>query len=188
MVYTLYSRNIAPTTFAVRTDGDVRSLLPGIRRLMQEKGATVDGDVMTGTDYAGREWRQERLLAGLLIFLGATAILISAVGIYGLLSYMVSGRSAELGIRIALGAQPSKIIYMIIRESNVPVAAGILLGVFASFASARWIQSILFGISNYDPATMLVSAIVLVLTAAAAAWVPAWRASRIDPIRGLRSE
>jgi predicted permease len=188
MVYVPYAQRIAPTTFAVRTGGDPRLLIPAIRRLMQEKGVAVDGDVMTGTAYVAREWRQEKLLAELSLFFGTIAVFISWLGIYALLSYIVTGRRAEIGLRMALGAQPSQVLAIVLRESIAPIAAGILLGALASLAGTRWIQTILFGISSGDPLTLTVSAILLSICALIAALLPAWRASRIDPLRALRCD
>jgi len=188
MVYVLYGQRIAPTTFAVRTDSDSRLFIRVIRRLMQQRGVAVDGDVMTGTDYVEREWRQEKLLAGLLLFFGTIAVVISSLGVFALLSYMVSGRVAEIGLRMALGAQRSRVIASVLCEAIAPVAAGILFGAFASIGGTRWIQSILFGVSEGDHLTLIVPAMILSLTALIAALLPAWRASRIDPMRALRCE
>jgi predicted permease len=189
MVYVTYPfPRMAPTTFAVRTVGDARALVSAIRRLMQEKAATVDGDVMTGIAYVERGWRQERLLAAFLFFFGLLALLISCVGIYGLLAYSVTGRTGEIGIRMALGAQTPAVIRLVTRESVVPVAAGILLGTLTFFAGVRWIESILFGISKSDPFTIIPAGTTLLLTAGIASVIPARRASRIDPMRALRSD
>jgi predicted permease len=190
MVYVPYpfSRRSSPSTFAVRTSGDPRTLVPALRRLMADAGANVDGDVMVGSTYVEREWRKERLLAGFLVFFGILALAISCLGIYGMLAYTVTWRTSEIGIRMALGAQRPAVVRMVIRESLLPVAAGILLGLAGALALTRWVESILFGVSKHDPLTIGAAALLFLLTAGIAAFVPARRASRIDPTHALRYE
>ena len=155
---------------------------------MADAGASVDGDVMTGVAYKEREWRKERLLAGFSILFGTLALIISCLGIYGLLAYTATWRTSEIGIRMALGAQRPAVIRMIVRESLIPVSAGIGVGVAAAFAFTRFIESILFGVSKHDPWTIIAAALVFLMSAAIAAFLPAKRASRIDPMRALRYE
>jgi predicted permease len=190
MVYGAYPfpRQIAPSTFAIRTAGDVRPLVPVLRRLMQDSSASVDGDVMTGIAYVEREWRCERLMAAFLTFFGALALVISCLGIYGMLAYTVTWRTPEIGIRMALRRPP------VGRGSNggpgnpVSVTAGLLCGSIAALALMRSIEALLFGVSKADPVSTIAASLLLVLTAAAAAFMPARRASRIDPMRALRYE
>jgi macrolide transport system ATP-binding/permease protein len=190
MVYGAYPfpRQTAPSTFAIRTNGDVRPLVPVLRRLMQDSNASVDGDVMTGIAYVEREWRRERLLAAFLTFFGALALVISCLGIYGMLAYTVSSRTPEIGIRMALGAHRRAVVRMVLRESLASVAAGAVCGSLAALALVRSLETFLFGRSKTDPISIAAASILLVLTAGVAAFLPARRASKIDPMRALRYE
>jgi len=190
MVYAEYPfpRQTSPSTLAVRTAGDVRPLVPAIRRLMQDTKASVDGDVMTGIAYVEREWRRERLLAAFLAFFGVLALLISCLGIYGMLAYTVTSRTPEIGIRMALGAHSRAVIRMVLRESLLSVLAGLVCGSLAALVLVRSIEALLFGVSKADPVSIAGASILLAITAAAAAFVPARRASRIDPMGALRYE
>ena len=163
-------------------------LVEPIRRLMADAGAQVDGDVMTGVAYQEREWRRERMLSGFLLFFGALALIISCMGVYGVLAHNVSSRTSEFGIRMALGAQRLAVIRMVLAESVAPVAMGMVVGIAAALMLTRFVESILFGVSKHDPWTVAGAAIVLLLTATTAALVPARRASRIDPMTALRYE
>jgi hypothetical protein len=192
MVYVAYPigprARTVPTTFAARTRGDSQLLVPTLRRMMLDAGANVDGDVMTGVAYKEREWKKERLLMGFLVFFGLLALLISCLGIYALLAYSVNWRTAEIGIRMALGAQRPAVIRMVVRESLVPVIVGIGAGLVAAALLTRYVESILFGVSKYDPWTIAAASLVLAFAAALAALLPARRAARIEPIRALRYE
>src|SRR5438874_2473730 len=127
-------------TFAVRSAGDSQSLVGPIRRLMAGIGAQVDGDVMTGVAYQEREWRRERLLSGFLAFFGMLALVISCMGVYGVLASYVGSRTSELGLRMALGAQRMDVIRLIIAESLGSVATGIVVGLVAAFALTRFVE------------------------------------------------
>src|SRR5262249_47247860 len=150
-----------PATLAVRTSLNVAALIPTIRRLMQDGGANVDGDVMTGDAYVQKEWRRERLLASTLVLFSVLAVAISCLGIYGTLSYLVISRTPEIGIRMALGARTRAVIRMVLFESLLPVGAGIALGWAAGFILARWVESLLFGVSRNDLVSTIAAAAVL---------------------------
>jgi ABC-type antimicrobial peptide transport system permease subunit len=189
MVYVPYpSRAIEPTTLALRTAGDPRPLLPTIRRIVAGLGTRIDGDVTTGVEYKDSKFAQERLLAVLLFGFGSIALGVCSLGIYGLLTYTVSRRTPEIGLRMALGAQRADVIRLVFHESLWSVAAGIAVGLMAAFALTRLVESTLFGVSKHDPWTLAGAAIVLLLTATAAAFAPARRASRTDPMTALRYE
>jgi ABC-type antimicrobial peptide transport system permease subunit len=132
--------------------------------------------------------QQERLLTNLLIAFGAVALLLSSIGIYGMLAYLVTRRTPEIGIRMALGARPAAVITMVLRESVAPVGVGLALGAAVAIAAARWVNALLFGVAAYDPRTIAGAASVFLTIAAVAALLPALRASRIDPLGALRSE
>ena len=132
--------------------------------------------------------RTERDSAVLFGLLAAIALLIAIAGVYGVVAYSVSQRTREMGIRIALGARHSQVIGEIVRESAWPVAIGIVMGLAGAAVAARTIASLLFEIQSTDPPTYAATAVALGLTALAAAWVPARRAGRVDPVTALRAE
>jgi len=189
MVYVSYpSRAIEPTTLALRTAGDPRPLIPTIRRIVAGLDTRIDGDVTTGVEYKNSKFAQERLLAALLVGFGSIGLGVCCLGIYGLLTYTVSRRTPEIGLRMALGAQRADVIRLVFHESLWSVAAGIATGLIAAAALTRFVESTLFGVSNHDPWTLAGAAILLLLTATSAALVPARRASRTDPMTALRCE
>jgi putative ABC transport system permease protein len=124
----------------------------------------------------------------LVLLFAAAALLLASLGIYGVVSYSVGQRSAEMGIRIALGAAPASIRRMVLWQGLTPVLAGLVAGVAASLALGRLLASLLFGVAAGDPATVSVVVLLLTLVAAVATYVPARRATRVDPVRALREE
>ena len=131
---------------------------------------------------------KERILALLAGFFGALALLLSAIGLYGVVSHGVGARRAEIGIRMALGATPVSVIALVVRRIAFLMSIGVLAGVPISIWSARSVSALLFGLQPYDPATYLSAAAMLLTAGAAAAWVPARRAARMNPAITLRAE
>ena len=174
-------------TFAVRTPGDPTALLPAIREMLASKDPNVPiYDAGTQLEWIDRNVAQERRFAMLLVLFGAIAVLLACSGIYGTFAYLVTRRTSEIGIRMALGAPRQQVIRMVIRESLLPVAAGVLLGLAGAVALTRFVRSMLFGVQPADPFTMILAVLFLLLTAALAAFLPTRRASRIDPMLALR--
>jgi ABC-type antimicrobial peptide transport system permease subunit len=131
---------------------------------------------------------QDRTTARLAVVFGCVALTLAAVGLYGVLSYGIARRTGEIAVRIALGAQPGRVIAMILRETSGLVVAGLALGAGLAYAGSRLIDSRLYGIAPQDPLTLALAAGLLVLVALSAAYVPAQRASRLDPMAALRQE
>jgi ABC-type antimicrobial peptide transport system permease subunit len=120
--------------------------------------------------------------------LAGLALLLATVGIYAVVSYVVSGRTQEIGIRMALGADGGSVARLVMRQSLPPVAIGAALGVAGTMALARWMRTLLFEVDATDPATLAGVTALLVLVAVVAAIAPARRASRLDPLAALRAE
>ncbi len=131
---------------------------------------------------------RERMIADLSSAFGALALILAAVGLYGVLAYSVARRTREIGIRIALGSKTGDILWLVGREAFMLVGAGAAVGFGLSIAAGELISNRLYGVAPTDPATLLMATMVLFVIAVAAACIPAWKASRIDPITALRQE
>jgi predicted permease len=176
-----------PVTLTVRTSLSPSQLVPTIRRAVGELHANVStfGET-TVAELRERQLRQERLLSVLLLGFGTITLLVSCLGIYGLLSYAVARRRSEISVRMAIGAGVPHVVRMIVADSVVPVAAGAVAGVLGAVALARSAESLLFGVSSLDPLAVAGAAMALLVLAAVAAAIPARAAARIDPVLALR--
>jgi predicted permease len=175
--------------FEVRTHGPAAAMVEPLRRLI----ASVDSNIPvpsinTVDERLDRRLSQERILARLTLTLSLAALALAAIGLYGVLSYGVAWRRAEIGVRIALGAQPGEVVWMILRQSGTLVIGGLVAGVALSLGVGKILESQVFGLSPQDPATFAVSIAVLLVVAMGAAALPAWRASQVDPMVALRQE
>jgi ABC-type antimicrobial peptide transport system permease subunit len=130
----------------------------------------------------------QRFSALLLGLFAGTAMLLASVGIYSVLSYIVRGRRREIGIRTALGAQTGDVLRLVIVEGMSPTLVGIAVGAIAALASAKVLKKLVFGVSASDPLTLAAVAATLALVALIASMVPAYRASRLDPVKALRAD
>jgi predicted permease len=180
---------VAGMDLVVKARGEPAAALAAVRRTLHE----VAGDVPVArarpvSDVLSASLARERFFAGVLAFFALLALALGAVGVYGVMSYQVAGRRGEFGIRMALGATPRRILRGALGDGLVPVWLGIAAGLAGTLASARLLSSLLFGVGPMDPPIVAVSALVLVGVAAAAIWIPARRAARVDPVRALRSE
>src|SRR5262249_2801728 len=139
-------------------------------------------------DQIGRSLVQQKLVARLASFFGLLALLLACIGLYGVLSYAVARRTNEIGIRMALGARAGNIHWIVLRGAMTLVLAGVALGVLASLAATRTASTLLYGLEPNDPLTITVATLLLLSIAAFAAYLPARRASRVDPMVALRDE
>jgi macrolide transport system ATP-binding/permease protein len=189
-VYLRYPRAGAlyVTTYAVRTDGDVRPLMSAVRRVIAARGIAPAGDVRTGIDYRDSITSRERLLTSLLIAFAGISLFITCLGVYGVLAYSVSWRTAEIGLRMAVGARPANVMWMVVRESLAPLVCGLTAGIAGAMTLGRSLESVLFRVFAHDPVTLTVAAFVLCLAGLAASCLPARRACAIDPVPALRCE
>jgi ABC-type antimicrobial peptide transport system permease subunit len=137
-------------------------------------------------DVVAAAMSQPRLAQSVLLLFGALALILAAIGLYGVLSYVVSERQHEIGIRMAIGAEPAGVRSMVLRQGLSLAIAGVIIGAVASFALARLIQGLLHGVTPHDPATFSIVPAVLLFVALFASWVPAWRATRVSPLKALR--
>jgi ABC-type antimicrobial peptide transport system permease subunit len=145
-------------------------------------------DVKTLTEQVDQALIQERLVASLSSLFSVLALLLAAVGLYGLMTYAVNRRTGEIGIRMALGAARGQIASMILHETLQLVLMGLGIGIPAAIAATRLIQSELYGLKSTDPMTLAIAISIMASIAAVAAYLPARRASRVEPMVTLRTE
>ena len=176
-------------TFEVRTALDPDRITRDVLQAVKATDSRLPvSEVKTLTEQVDRSLIQERLIASLSSLFGVLALLLAGVGLYGLMIYAVNRRTTELGIRLALGASRRQITNMILRETLQLVLLGLGIGVPAALVAARFIQSELYGLKPADPATLLMAVSLLASLAVFAAYLPARRASRVEPMVALRTE
>ena len=176
-------------TLAVRAEGKSTELTGAISNEVRAIGSDILlTNVTTLDEQVDQSLVQERLVAMLSLFFGLLALLLASIGLYGVMSYDVARRTNEIGIRMALGASANRVVRSVMRETMVWVALGAGLGLGAAFATTRWLESLLFGLKPRDPLTIGLAALVLLAVAAVAGYLPARRASRVDPLVALRNE
>ena len=176
-------------TFEIRYAGDAAALMPPIRGAIArvEPGLTMFR-VTTLEQQTQDSFARERLLAWLASYVGGFAVLLACIGLYGLVSYGVTRRTAEMGLRMALGAEPSSLRRLIVRESLSTVAVGAVAGLLIALAIVRLVRAQLFGVEPYDPLALTAATLLLMAAALLAAYLPARRAGQIDPLTALRHE
>jgi ABC-type antimicrobial peptide transport system permease subunit len=172
----------------VRTTGNPTALLPRIRQSLEAASNHYALRIQTLEQRADQLLLQERVVSMLSSSLGALSILLASIGLYGLISCVVAGRTAEIGIRMAVGAQPPDVLKLILRDVLLLVLTGIVGGAIMLGAASRLVSGMLFGLLPMDPKNLLLSGFILAATGLFAGYVPARRAARIDPIRTLRGE
>jgi len=170
----------------VRTTGDPARLARSIESAIAEVDPNVVLAFRPLVDQVGAGVAQERLVAMLSGFFGALALLLAGLGLYGVTSYAVTRRRAEIGIRMALGAAPASVVRLVLSRVSRLVGLGVLAGAGISLWASTFVAALLYGLEPRDPATLVGSAAVLAAVGVLAGWLPAFRASRIDPADVLR--
>ena len=176
-------------SLSVRTFSDPAQLIPQLRDIVRSVDPNLPiADASTVSNTVSESLSQQRLIARLTSIFGALALALACLGLYGVMSYTVARRSSELGIRIAVGASRGAVLWLVLHQTLLLIGAGLVAGLLLSVLSVHTISSLLFGLSPYDPATMLAATAVLTIVAVAAGLKPAWRAAHINPIEALRVE
>jgi ABC-type antimicrobial peptide transport system permease subunit len=175
--------------FAARVDGDPLALAGPVRRIIREMDPALPmAGVRTLDQIVGQTIARQKFAALLLAGFSLAALLLASVGIYGVLAYAVSERTREVGIRLAVGADPARIVTLILGSGARMAGAGTAIGVFGALALSYLLKTLLFGVSTRDPLTFVAVPLILMTIALLAAWLPARRASKIDPMQALRTQ
>lgn len=175
--------------FEVRYSGDPHAIIAEVRRASNSVDPSLP-IVYKGTlaEQVRASVASQSLVARLSAFFGGLAVLLASIGIYGLMSYGVARRTNEIGIRVALGATRSQVLWLILRQSLLLVGIGLLVGVPIALAADKLVSGMLFGLGPTDPPTMAVAAILLATVSTIAGCIPARRATRIDPLSAIRCD
>jgi ABC-type antimicrobial peptide transport system permease subunit len=172
-----------------RTGGDARGFVPVLRREMSAIDPNSAGlTAMPLSDYISAAWFGPRLASLLLGVLGVISMLLAGVGLYGVMAYSVSQRTREIGIRLALGADPEGVLRMVMRRGVLLALSGIAAGLAISLAATPQIEPLLYRVSPADPVSIAGAALFLIVVAVLASLIPALRATRVDPMVALRQE
>ena len=189
----LYRQDAEPDArsgvFMIRTSGDPGTVLKQVRAELLAKDPDLDlSRLMTMREALGQTLGAQKFMLVLLGLFAGCAVVLAVIGIYGVISYLVNLRRREIGIRMALGAQRQSILFSVLRRGGVLTAFGLATGLGGSWAATRLLGSVLFGVSPTDLATFVSVALILAGASMISCWLPAWRASKVDPMEALRTE
>jgi predicted permease len=173
----------------IRSTGDPKLLIEGVRREVRNLDSAIPvRETVTMEQQLNNHISQERLIATLSSFFGSLALLLAAIGLYGLMAHSAARRTREIGIRMALGAQRTNVLWLILRDAVVLVLLGAVIGLPVAFGVTRFVSSFLYGLTARDPVTMVAATVVLTMVTVIASFLPARRASKVDPMVALRYE
>jgi predicted lysophospholipase L1 biosynthesis ABC-type transport system permease subunit len=175
--------------WVARTRGDPHQAFAAVTEQLRLASAGLPvAHVRTMEEVMGRSTARQSFNMLLLTIFGAVALILAAIGIYGLISYSVEQRTQEMGIRMALGADPSAVRKLVVWHGVKLTLVGVAVGIAAAFGLTRLIATILFGVKPWDPVVFIAAPIILSAVALLAVWLPATRASKLDPMQALRAE
>jgi predicted permease len=175
--------------YEFRTQLDPQAIVPVLRKVVQQQDSDLPlMNVRTMEEQIQEDTQQERIFVAMTSSFGMLALVLASVGIYGVMAYSVANRTNEIGIRLALGAQPRQVLAMILREATWISLAGIVVGLTAALVLAQAIKSMLYGLQPADPVSVIGGAVLLVAVGLAASWLPARRAASVQPVEALRHE
>jgi predicted permease len=176
-------------SFLVRTAGDPSTVSSAVRAAVKQTAANLPPvEIETMNQRVAESLTSDRMVTRLAAAFGALAMVLVCIGLYGIMSYAVSARTSEIGIRMALGAHPSDVLLMILRQSGVALGIGLGAGLLFAFAGARTLTDLLYGVSPYAPLPFIGFSLVLAAVGVAASYIPARRATHVDPVVALRYE
>ena len=179
-------RNSSSVGLVVRTDGEPLALSRTVEQTIRSLDKDLPLRSRSMDELLGNAMARQRLTLNLLMILALLALLLAGIGIYGVLSYAVSERQQELGIRVALGATARDVLRLVLVQGMKLVLLGVILGLAAAFAATRWLEGLLYGVTPNDPLTFIGVALLLSGVALVACWIPARRATKVDPLVALR--
>ena len=187
--YSQVDGGIRALFLAIKTSGDPRKILPTVRKQVAELDPTLPiAQVRLMEDVIAEANARPRFLTVLLSLFSFIALALAAVGIYGVMAFMVAQRTREFGIRMAIGAAPAGVLSLVLAQGMRLGLIGVALGAFGAFVLTRFIRQLLFAVDSFDPLTFVATAALLTLVIAAACYIPARRATRVDPMVALRYE
>jgi predicted permease len=176
-------------TFEVRTGSSAEAMMPAIRQVVQAADPALPVIALsTYTSSLQVQWTQERIIALASVTLGGLTLVVSMIGLFGMMSYSVARRTKEIAIRMAIGAQSGGVLRSVLGEALTLVVIGILIGLGVALATTRFLKTLLYGLSPTDPAVIGGAVLLMLAVAAAAAYLPARRAAKVDPMVALREE
>ncbi len=189
MAFYPYTRGGDPGQFVVRYAGDAKSIVPAIRRVFAEVNSNLPiNEVSTLSDHVEYTLTNDKLMARLSSFFGLLALLLASIGIYGVLSYAVARRTNEVGLRMALGAPRSSVLWLVMRDVLGLMAIGLAIGLPAALAGEQLIADLFYGLGKVDPWSIMAAIGILIVVGGIAAYLPARRASLVEPSTALRYE
>jgi putative ABC transport system permease protein len=183
----LIGPDVTAMNYVVRSSIPFSSLVPAVRRTIDNVDSNLAiAQVRPLQDIVDRASDQMTFTMILLAIAASVALMLGAIGIYGVISYIVTQRTGEIGVRLAMGAEPRSVAGMILRQGSMVTLLGITVGLIAALAGSQLIQSLLYGVSPRDPIVFSLTTIVLLVIALLACWLPARRAARLSPLEALR--
>jgi ABC-type antimicrobial peptide transport system permease subunit len=180
--------SITPMAWVVRTQGSTSTLTEQIQNELRQASGLPTADVSSMEEIVESSLSRQQFNMWLMTVFGFVALLLAAIGIYGLMAYSVQQRTQEIGIRLALGARLDQVRNMVVAQGMRLAAVGVVIGLGAAYGLTQFISAFLFGVESHDPLTFGGVPLLLGLVALAAIWIPARRASRVEPLKALRYE